>query len=430
MTDTPKLDIPLLAEAQESPDIPINDGSYILDALVQGNALERERQSPPVGPQEGDTYLLAASGLTGAFVGHASDVAVFQGGGWRFYQPRAGWTFYVEYDADRFRFDGGSPGEWFQDTATIEVSTAGSPSLDSSNVRHIVFDNADVEDLGGGTVRVTPGSGATVDVVGLDSPGVTAAGVNTLEFQNATVSEPVPGTALIVCAGTGGGSSDANVTPDTHPASQSVNDDEFETGSSIDTTGARFSGATPWAWRNQGAATAVVHPEQGALVLTTPTAVGVNLRLVEQAISGSTWRIRAKIVGFKGTNVDFAFGGITVANSGSGKTGTWMIQRSSSSVTLQLNRYNSATSQAAGEAGVAPFDTVPRHNDTFYLEIEQTATQLIYRYSFYGVDDTFVDYITENLATFFTSIDRVGLIVSTGNGSSASLIVDWFRKVA
>lgn len=129
MSDTPKLDLPLLDEAQENPDVPINEGRYIVDALLQGGVLDRELTSPPGGEIEGDAYLLADSGLSGAFAGHASDLAVFQGGGYRFYQPRAGWLLWVEYDGAYYRFDGGSPGGWVPFTGSeasipIEIQVA------------------------------------------------------------------------------------------------------------------------------------------------------------------------------------------------------------------------------------------------------------------------------------------------------------------
>lgn len=122
MSDTPNLDLPLLSEAQESPDIPINEGRYIVDALLQARALERERESLPAAV-EGDMYLLASTGLTGDAVGHEGEIAAYQGGGWRFYVPKEGWRVFVIYDGGVYQFDGGSPGEWVPASDAVEPST-------------------------------------------------------------------------------------------------------------------------------------------------------------------------------------------------------------------------------------------------------------------------------------------------------------------
>lgn len=158
MSETPRLSLPLLSEAQDHPEVPVDSTFYAVDALLQGSVIARDVATPPGGEDEGDAYILADSGLTGAFVGHESQVAAFQGGGYRFYAPREGWSLFVVYDGDSFRFDGGSPGSWVQNTATIAVGVEGSPSFFSTTVREVLFDNCVVEDLGGGVVRVTPGT--------------------------------------------------------------------------------------------------------------------------------------------------------------------------------------------------------------------------------------------------------------------------------
>lgn len=56
---------------------------------------DRDLATPPGSPAAGDTYIVAAS-PTGAWVGHANDVAVYSGSAWVFATPRKGWNAYVE----------------------------------------------------------------------------------------------------------------------------------------------------------------------------------------------------------------------------------------------------------------------------------------------------------------------------------------------
>jgi len=56
---------------------------------------DRDMATPPGTPAAGDTYIVAA-GPTGAWVGHATEVAVWSGSAWVFATPRTGWLCYIE----------------------------------------------------------------------------------------------------------------------------------------------------------------------------------------------------------------------------------------------------------------------------------------------------------------------------------------------
>lgn len=60
---------------------------------------DRDLTTPPGSPAAGDTYIVAAS-PTGAWAGHAGDVAVWvpgtPAGAWTFYTPRTGWVAFIE----------------------------------------------------------------------------------------------------------------------------------------------------------------------------------------------------------------------------------------------------------------------------------------------------------------------------------------------
>lgn len=158
MATTPRLQLPLLEEAQASPEILVNLGRYEVDAILQGAVIRRDLTSPPVSPNEGDAYIVDGPS-SGAWAGEEDAVAAFQGGGWRFYTPREGWRLWVVQEAVYVRFGLGSPSTWSVDAGTgLTVGTPGSPATTVPEVATLYFDNATVSDLGGGAVLVTPGS--------------------------------------------------------------------------------------------------------------------------------------------------------------------------------------------------------------------------------------------------------------------------------
>lgn len=59
------------------------------------SVLDRDLATPPGTPAAGDTYIVAAA-PTGAWVGHATEVAVWDGAAWVFGVPRTGWLAYIE----------------------------------------------------------------------------------------------------------------------------------------------------------------------------------------------------------------------------------------------------------------------------------------------------------------------------------------------
>lgn len=67
--------------------------------------------APPASPASGDTYIVP-TGATGAWAGHAGDVAVWvpgsPAGAWTFATPRTGWVTFVEDESKLAAFYGGS----------------------------------------------------------------------------------------------------------------------------------------------------------------------------------------------------------------------------------------------------------------------------------------------------------------------------------
>lgn len=94
MSDTSRLNLPLIAAAQAQKHVTHNEALLALDALVQLAVEDDALSSPPSVPAEGSRYIVAAA-AAGAWAGQAGKVAVYQDGLWQFLTPRAGWRAWV-----------------------------------------------------------------------------------------------------------------------------------------------------------------------------------------------------------------------------------------------------------------------------------------------------------------------------------------------
>src|SRR5215204_7657814 len=94
MLITPNLTLPYIDVNQAQREVVHNDAVRGLDALVQLGVLDRDLASPPGSPIDGQRWIIAAS-PSGAWAGHAQQIAAWQDGAWRFYVPRVGWLAYV-----------------------------------------------------------------------------------------------------------------------------------------------------------------------------------------------------------------------------------------------------------------------------------------------------------------------------------------------
>src|SRR5689334_2660922 len=76
-----------------------------LDDLVQLAVVDKDLATPPGSPTEGQRYIVAAS-PTGAWVGHAGQIARWFSGGWIFYAPKEGWRAWVSDEDLLYGFNG------------------------------------------------------------------------------------------------------------------------------------------------------------------------------------------------------------------------------------------------------------------------------------------------------------------------------------
>lgn len=88
--DTPLLNLPLILPAQAQKHVTHNEALRLLDITVQLAVLDRDLNTPPATPQEGDRYIVGPA-PTGAWAGRANQIAAFWGGVWAFVAPGNGW---------------------------------------------------------------------------------------------------------------------------------------------------------------------------------------------------------------------------------------------------------------------------------------------------------------------------------------------------
>lgn len=83
----------------------MNANLHKLTTLVQPLVLDKDLATPPVSPTTGASYIVAAS-PTGAWVGHATHIAVWDGSAWVFYAPNEGWRVHVDDENIAYWFNG------------------------------------------------------------------------------------------------------------------------------------------------------------------------------------------------------------------------------------------------------------------------------------------------------------------------------------
>jgi hypothetical protein len=105
MTDTTRLALPLIDAAQAQKHVTHNEALALLDAIVHLALTDLDADTPPAAPVAGQC-LLVGDAPTGAFAGHAGEIAAFDPSGWRFAKPRAGWRAHVIGDGRIATFDG------------------------------------------------------------------------------------------------------------------------------------------------------------------------------------------------------------------------------------------------------------------------------------------------------------------------------------
>lgn len=184
---TPILGMDELAAAQSQPEVIVNAALRTLEAAINISALGYQND-PPGSPEEGHRYLVGDT-PTGAWAGHAEEVAYYSGG-WQFLEPLPGWRAFVVDDGE-YAFDSTS-GYWAPggegatgrllttrtaagttDTLVLDDSNNVVETTNASAVAVTVPANADVaipvgatviyRQIGAGQASFTGDTGVTID---------------------------------------------------------------------------------------------------------------------------------------------------------------------------------------------------------------------------------------------------------------------------
>ena len=101
MTDSPNIGLPLMEAAQAQKHVTHNEALVLLDALVQIAVADMDANAPPSAPDAGLRVVVGAT-PTGAFSGHAGQIAYHDQGAWRFVTPSDGWLVWSSPDTALF----------------------------------------------------------------------------------------------------------------------------------------------------------------------------------------------------------------------------------------------------------------------------------------------------------------------------------------
>lgn len=93
MDQTARLDLPYIISGQALKYITHNEALERLDMLVQPAVEAADLTTPPETPLPGEAFIVP-SGATGAWAGHGGEIAAYQSGAWRFYDPASGWQVF------------------------------------------------------------------------------------------------------------------------------------------------------------------------------------------------------------------------------------------------------------------------------------------------------------------------------------------------
>jgi hypothetical protein len=102
---TPRFGLPLLFSGQAEKEFYVNEAHALADALIHC-AVEEVTDTPPSVPDDGRCWL-AGPTPSGAWAGHAGQIACRQLGNWLFVEPRDGLALLNRATGQTLRFHGG-----------------------------------------------------------------------------------------------------------------------------------------------------------------------------------------------------------------------------------------------------------------------------------------------------------------------------------
>lgn len=271
---------------------------------------------------------------------------------------------------------------------------------------------------GGGALTVTDGTN-------------TVTPATKVTFTGATVSGTTPNAVVTVPA-----ANQFNITVDSHgpiPTGVGVGpNDEFEAGSTIDTGGTRYTGATGWTAFNLGTGSTSVLG--GSLVFAPQVGAGVNYSGYTQPVPATgDWSYVMKISAAQVTTSQLV--GMLLATS-SGPSGHIYLfgisstavtaQRATNSTTFSSNPAVGVINGFIGTAGSAAGSTLYFYVQIAWVSATSTLTMSV---SGSGLPGTFSTIITELSSAFLGTPALIGVGAENQASAHALAVVDWFRRV-
>lgn len=122
---TTKLLIPEMTASQSQKHVTFNEALFTLDNLVQLSVLDKDLTAPPASPTIGDSYIVGAS-ATGSWLGKANNVASYDGDGWIFFPPNAGWKTWVVDEGKEYQYTGTA---WLPSASAVRSEAGASLEL-------------------------------------------------------------------------------------------------------------------------------------------------------------------------------------------------------------------------------------------------------------------------------------------------------------
>ncbi len=118
MENSDNLKLPYIMASQAQKHVTHNEAVRMVDALVQMSVVDKDLSSPPSSPLAGSRYIIA-SAASGDWTGKEKQIAAFQDGAWKYFEPGSGWIAWVEDEEICLIF---SNNEW-QNLAHIVVNS-------------------------------------------------------------------------------------------------------------------------------------------------------------------------------------------------------------------------------------------------------------------------------------------------------------------
>lgn len=266
-------------------------------------------------------------------------------------------------------------------------------------------------------VAAFPGYASPLINVGDPYPVIANTGVlSVVGGSNIVIDSTDPANPIITS--TGGG-----ISPDTHPTSPTVWDDEFEYGTAIDTTGARFSGANAWV-EHHPTGTVAPSVSHGMLGADYVNGIGVSSVLL-QPLPGTDCSFVCKVQRTaRPSTGSWSFG---LFDSSTGRLVTILYYGgniTSATVAISEGTLNTSTWAYTGSSNPYAGFPIDSNEGPSFLRIRRVGTNTYYGWNQTGHEAMWVEPGVQADATWAANPTHVALFLASASGT-----VDWFRRV-